>query len=80
VLLRNFVAQTSAIAFELRIGVPPGLMENDVRSIPLLTPLIPDGSLHIAQLKGRTLSVAAARFCQQLMDALMGPFGVSRSD
>ncbi|MEM6678898.1 MAG: LysR family transcriptional regulator [Pseudomonadota bacterium] len=72
VLLRNFVSQTQAIAFELRIGVPPELMSAGIASIPLVTPRLPDGSLHVAQLKGRTLSVAAARFGQQLAEALIG--------
>lgn len=71
VLLRNFVQRTQAIAFELRIGVPPELVEGDVCSVPLITPKAPGGSLQVAQLKGRTLSVAAARFGQQLIEVLV---------
>lgn len=75
VLLRNFVAQSEAIAFELQIGVPPDLLDDSIASLPLLAPKRPHGSLFLAQLKGRTLSVAAARFGQQLAEALLTRYG-----
>lgn len=69
ILLRNFVAEGQAISFELKIGVPPGRVGESLVSMPLKNPRKPFGSLQIVQLKERTLSVAAARFAQQLTEA-----------
>jgi DNA-binding transcriptional LysR family regulator len=71
ILLRNFVAEGTAISFELRIGVPPDKMGGQLVSRPLKTTRSPVGSLQIVQLKERTLSVAAARFAQQVTEALV---------
>jgi DNA-binding transcriptional LysR family regulator len=70
VLLRNFAAAGDAIAFELRIGVPPGQMGPDTVSRPLILPDRAEGLLHLAQLRGRPLSVAAARFADQIAETL----------
>lgn len=70
IFLRNFVVHTPAIAFELVIGVPPGKIDNSIVSIPVELPGAKVGSLHVAQLKGRTLSVAASRFANQLTSSL----------
>ncbi|MFT4830257.1 MAG: DNA-binding transcriptional LysR family regulator [Paracoccaceae bacterium] len=67
VLLRNFVADSQAIAFELAIGLPPEKLEAHLVSRPLQVPRSAFGSLYLAQLRERTLPVASARFAQQLM-------------
>lgn len=71
VFLRNFVARTRAIAFEIVIGVPPGQIDKSIVSIPVELPAAKIGSLRLVQLKGRTLSVAAARFADQLTMSLL---------
>ncbi|MCV6597913.1 MAG: LysR family transcriptional regulator [Mangrovicoccus sp.] len=74
VLLRNFAGRGKAIAFELEIGVPPGEIDPSLVSLPLSVPNRYDGSLYLVQLKGRTLSVAAARFAQQIREGLVQRF------
>ncbi|WP_095590225.1 hypothetical protein [Actibacterium ureilyticum] len=74
VLLRNFAARRHTIAFELEIGVPPEEMESSLVSLPVSVPNRYDGSLYVVQLRGRTLSVAAARFAQQITDKLVSRF------
>ncbi len=70
VLLQHYVARSQAVGFELQIGTP--LIEsNGLVSRPLTNPTTSQGSLFIVHLKGRALSVAAARFVQHTMDALM---------
>ncbi len=68
VLLRNFARMRNAITFEIKIGVPKGVIDTSVTSVPLESPGLSDGLLHLAQLRGRPLSVAAARFAGQLSD------------
>lgn len=68
VFLRNFARMKDAITFEIKIGVPQGLIDTSVVSVPLESPGLSDGLLHLAQLRGRPLSVAAARFADQLND------------
>lgn len=77
VFLRNFVARTRAIAFEIVIGVPPGQIDKAIVSIPVELPAAKVGSLHLAQLKGRTLSVAAARFADQLTVSLLQDYAIA---
>jgi len=71
ILLRNFAAMTRAIAFEIKIGVPPDLIDKTIVSIPLSLPGNFDGALHLAQLRDRTLPVAAARFAAQLSETFV---------
>ena len=80
VFLRNFVARTRAIAFEIVIGVPPGQIDNSIVSIPVELPGSKIGSLHLAQLKGRTLTVAAARFADQLTTSLLKDYAIAARD
>ncbi|WP_417672019.1 LysR family transcriptional regulator [Roseibium sp.] len=70
IFLRNFVAHSQAIAFELEIGVRAKALNNNVKSIPLSVSPGSYGSLYVAQLKERTLPVASARFAQQLVEVL----------
>ncbi|MFY0609973.1 MAG: LysR family transcriptional regulator [Hyphomicrobiaceae bacterium] len=68
IFLRNFARMKNAITFEIKIGVPQNLVDTSVVSVPLESPGLSDGLLHLAQLRGRPLSVAAARFADQLSD------------
>ncbi len=70
ILLRNFVAEGLAISFELKIGVPPERVSDRLASLPIKNTRQPLGVLQVVQLKERTLSVAAARFIQQITEAL----------
>lgn len=70
VFLRNFAALSNAIAFEIQIGVPSELLDPSLVSVPLDLGGRTEGLLHVAQLRGRTLSVAAASFAQQIIGAL----------
>jgi DNA-binding transcriptional LysR family regulator len=75
VLLRNFVADSDAIAFELAIGLPPEKLGEGLVSRPLKVPRSAFGSLYLAQLRERTLPVASARFARQLAQALQETWG-----
>lgn len=70
VFLRNFAALGEAIAFEIQIGVPAELLDDSLVSVPLELGKNLDGLLHLAQLRGRALSVASATFVDQLVTAL----------
>ena len=70
VLLQHYVARSLAIGFELQIGMP--LIESyGLTSRPLKYPKTAFGALYIYHLKGRALPVAAARFVQQIVEALL---------
>ncbi len=75
IFLRNFVAGSSAIAFELQIGVKALSLHNNTTAIPLKEASVSYGSLYVAQLKGRTLPVASARFAQQIVEVLETEWG-----
>lgn len=66
VLLRNYTRLGEAITFELEIGLPPPDRATDLRSIPLTLDTREEGLVHLAHLRGRTPSVASAKFAQQL--------------
>ena len=72
VFLRSFAALGDAIAFEIQIGVPSDLLDPSLVSIPLDLGGRTEGLLHVAQLRGRTPSVAAARFSHQIITTLTG--------
>ncbi len=69
-LLRSIIEQSDLVSFT----VPAGLLKNqdnsnlDYRPVDLQD--IPAGMLHIGQLKGRHLSVAASKFLEQLTQTL----------
>lgn len=75
ILLRNFVVDSQAIAFELEIGVKSKSLNPRIKTIPLSVSPSSYGSLSVAQLTGRTLPVAAARFAQQLTETLEQDWG-----
>lgn len=66
IFLRNFVTGSDAIGFEIEVGVsqdsPAGIA---VRPLDLC---VSDGGLlHLAQLRGRSLPVGAAKFAEQIL-------------
>ena len=65
IFLRNYVASSDAIGFEIEIGLPHGITDGTiVRPIDLR---VSDGGLlHLAQLRGRSLPVGAAKFAEQI--------------
>ncbi len=64
--LRHVAAGGHAISFQIEIGLPPTEGHPDVVCRPVDERDLPAGRLHLAQLKGRSLPVAAARFADQL--------------
>ena len=74
IFLRNFAGLGHAIAFEIQIGVPSEMMDDAVTSIPLELGDRLGGLLHLAQLRGRTLSVAAASFADHLVTEFVGSY------
>lgn len=81
VLIQQYVARTRCIGFELPIGIPRSLTSGVV-SRPLTVSGFSHGLLYIAQLRGRALPVAAARFVQQITESLSAyttdPLGAAR--
>lgn len=65
--LRHSVALGECITFQIEIGLPKHLETMNLKAIPLDENDVPAGIMYLAQLKGRTLPVAAAKFSQQLM-------------
>lgn len=71
--LKAHVARTDAITFQTAIGAP----ENDegpITTCQLDKRDICEGSLYLGQLKGRSLSVAASRFTEQITRSLAARF------
>lgn len=65
IFLQNYVASSDAIGFEIEVGLP-----QDVRDGTAVRPIdlrVSDGGLlHLAQLRGRSLPVGAAKFAEQI--------------
>ena len=72
--LRNYVRLGEAISFELPIGLPSDSANFDLLNIPVELPDDLSGLLHLAQLRDRTLQVAAARFADQLSQTFFNKF------
>lgn len=72
--LKAVAAESRALTFQFSVGAPPA-RERGLASVPLDRRDVPDGALVAAQLRGRTLPVAAARFLDQLVRALLARFG-----
>jgi hypothetical protein len=65
--LRHVVHHGYTIAFQIEIELPkPNEVDYGVVRRPLRDRDVPAGRLHLTQLKGRSLPVAAARFADQL--------------
>lgn len=68
--LRHSAALGECITFQIQIGLPRNLGSMNLVSIPLDESDVPAGVMYLAQLRGRTLPVAAAKFAQQLIASL----------
>lgn len=65
VLLHNYIQSGHALGFEIEIGLPDELPEGLVRRRLDLS-IKSEKYIHIAQLRGRTLPVSAAKFAEQV--------------
>ncbi|ESR24877.1 LysR family transcriptional regulator [Lutibaculum baratangense] len=74
ILLRTFAGLGQAITFEIEIGVPPHLIDDSLVSVPVELGGNLHGLLHLAQLRGRTLSVAAAGFAHHLSNVFVSEY------
>ena len=72
--LVNYAATKDAITFQIPIGLPLDLTESKIVGRPVDTRDIPPGILCLAQLKSRTLPVAAARFADQLVSTFVNKY------
>ena len=64
--LRSLAEREGFISFQIPIGLPPEASRNGLAHRPIDDKDVAFGQLHLAQLRGRTLPVAAARFADQL--------------
>jgi DNA-binding transcriptional LysR family regulator len=74
--LRNYPIEEHLISFQIAIGLPGPFERDDLPFChrPIDARDLPPGLLYLGQLRGRTLSVAAARFANQLVRALADRF------
>ena len=71
--LRRYPAQERLITFQIPIGLSDEASEGVVTR-PVDTRDVPEGSLYLCQLRGRTLPVAAAKFAAQMERVLDARF------
>jgi DNA-binding transcriptional LysR family regulator len=64
--LRAIAAKENFVSFQIQIGLPRERVHDGMTHRPVDPRDLPPGLLHLAQLRGRTLPVAAARFADQL--------------
>lgn len=69
-LMRGLLQDHRSVGFQIAIGTPDMAQENTIISRPIDERDVPTAPLICAQLRGRTLSVAAARFADQLTQCL----------
>lgn len=74
--LRHFAASEEAIAFQIPIGLPECPADHGLTITRLDPRDLPDGQLHLAQLRGRVLPIAAARFIDQVFRRFADDFEV----
>ena len=72
--LRAYVRQENALSFQLPIGLPPADHDAGIVHARIDRRDVPAGLMNLAQMRNRTLPVAAARFAQQMQDVLIGQF------
>lgn len=72
--LKAHVARSDAVAIQIPIGAPPPEDEAPIVSVPIAARDLTPGMLTLRQLKGRTLSVAAARFADRIRHTLESRF------
>lgn len=71
-LLRTLIQQSDLVSFTVAAGLPKDQIDSHLDSRPVDLQDVPAGMLHIGQLKGRHLSVAASKFLEQLTQTLEG--------
>lgn len=64
--LRHYPAQENLVSFQIPVGLPMSGDRDEIVSRPVDTRDIPEGTLYLCQLRGRTLPVAAAKFAADL--------------
>jgi DNA-binding transcriptional LysR family regulator len=74
--LRNQAVAENIITFQIPIGLSHVTMTGSMVSHPIDQRDVPAGVLYMGQLRGRTLSVAAARFAAQVSTALAALYEV----
>ncbi len=75
--LRHISANQNVISFQIPIGLPKKDVYSGMVDRPISLDDVPPGFVHLAQLKGRTLAVAAARFADQLVSAFIEEYNCS---
>jgi hypothetical protein len=74
--MQNYLVHENAISFQIPISLEPGITSNEATTAhgfvarPFDTDDVPAGILHIGQLKGRVLPVAAAKFLDNIIHML----------
>jgi DNA-binding transcriptional LysR family regulator len=72
--IQNYPADEQIISFQIPIGMPAGMADGKAVNGMVARPLdmrdVPQGTLHIGQLNGRVLPVAAAKFLDSIIAAL----------
>jgi DNA-binding transcriptional LysR family regulator len=68
--LRHYPGHEDMVTFQIPIGLPPEGTDEAIVSRPVDARDLPPGLLMLAQLRGRALPVAAAKFARQLERAL----------
>lgn len=75
--LRNYPLWENLLTFQIPIGLPPqdALRAGQLQHRPVDVRDVPEGVLHLGQLRGRILPVAAARFAEMVSKELVSRFG-----
>ena len=78
--VQNYLAQELIISFQIPIALPNSVTAknkgiNDIVAIPVDLADVPTGILHVGQLKGRVLPVAAAKFLDRTITKLSDYYG-----
>ena len=74
--MQNYLVHEHAISFQIPISLEPAITSNGAQTAsgivarPFDTDDVPPGILHIGQLKGRVLPVAAAKFLDNVIHLL----------
>ena len=72
--LRNRALANNIATVQIAIGLPAPVATPDFVARPVDRRDVPPGNLYIGQLKGRILPIAAARFADQLLNAIDAGF------
>ena len=70
ILLQNYIMSSDAVGFEIGIGLDESDLDGLIKK-PLALNKVNTISVQLVQLRGRTLSVAAAKFAEQIGAAFM---------